>query len=202
MLHMIEHNSRGLTGEAVIATAESTTASPLAVAISLAASPLAVAVSLAASPLAVAISLAASPPALAADAPSWNGWYKLTFHTDQKSGTSIAANQPETPYTASYKFSTDCSSGQCVATVLDGPTPKSNVAQSTKFDWTGTQWSRSGSWRWDCQLGDGTITFDPATSITTYTPQPDGSLTGTFQTTINSGACQGTVSIPVTATPS
>jgi hypothetical protein len=180
MLRMIEHRSRSMVSGAVIAIALSMTASPLA----------------------IAISLATPPLAAAADAPNWNGWYKLTFHTDQKSGTSMAASQRETPYTASYEFSTDCSSGQCVATVLDGPTPKSNVAQSTKFDWTGTQWSRTGSWRWDCQLGDGTITFDPATSITTYTPQPDGTLTGTFQTTINGGACQGTVSIPVTATPS
>jgi len=151
---------------------------------------------------AVILFLAASPLAAADTAPNWDGWYKLTFHTDQKSGTSMAASQAETPYTASYKFATDCSSGQCVASVEDGPTPKNNVASTTKFDWTGTQWSRSSSWRWDCQLKDGTITFDPATSITTYTPQPDGSLTGTFQTTINSGECQGTISIPVTATPS
>lgn len=152
--------------------------------------------------IAMAVAMTAPPLAVADDASTWNGWYKLTFHTDQKSGTSLAASQAETPYTASYEFTTDCSSGQCVATVIDGPTPKENVSRATKFDWTGTQWSRSASWRWDCQLDDGTITFDPSTSTTTYTPQPDGSLTGTFQTTINSGACQGTVSIPVTATPS
>ena len=38
--------------------------------------------------------------------------------------------------------------------------------------------------------------------MTTYTPQPDGTLAGTFQTTIDSGACQGTVAIPLTAVPS
>jgi len=140
-------------------------------------------------------------PSAGADPASWNGWYKLTFHTDQKSGTSMAASQQETPYTASYLFATDCSSGSCVASVTDGPTPKDNVTSTTKFDWTGSQWSRTNDWRWDCQLSDGTITFDPATSVTTYTPQSDGSLTGTFQTTINSGACQGTVTIPVTAVP-
>jgi hypothetical protein len=85
--------------------------------------------------------------------------------------------------------------------VLDGPTPKGNATQSTTFTWTGSQWSRSNSWRWDCTLPDGTITYDPASSVTTYKPQPDGSLAGTFQTTIDSGACQGAVNIPVTAVP-
>ena len=143
--------------------------------------------------------IAIAPAASADPAPDWNGWYKITFHTDQKTGTSSAAKQAEQPYTAWYKFATDCSSGTCVASVVDGPTPKDNVPQSTKFDWTGSQWSRTNSWRWDCALGDGTITFDPASSVTTYNPQPDGSLTGTFGTNIGSGACQGTVYIPITA---
>lgn len=141
-------------------------------------------------------------PIVGADQPSWNGWYQLTFHTDQKSGTSMAATQRETPYTAAYLFSTNCSSGQCIASVVDGPTPKDNVTSTVKFDWTGSQWSRTNDWRWDCQLGDGTITFDPANSVTSYVPQPDGSLAGTFQTTISDGACKGTVAIPVTAVPS
>ncbi|MGY4709233.1 Rv2253 family sensor-like surface protein [Mycolicibacterium sp. CBM1] len=149
--------------------------------------------------LAVATLLSAAPAH--ADEAFWGGWYKITFHTDQKSGTSIAAGQQEMPYTASYKITTDCSSGTCVASVLDGPTPKDNVAQTTTFQWTGSQWTRSNSWRWDCTLPDGTITYDPANSVTTYAPQSDGSLAGTFTTTIDSGACQGTVTIPVTATP-
>ncbi|MFM8598055.1 MAG: hypothetical protein ACKOB8_03500 [Mycobacterium sp.] len=150
-----------------------------------------------------AILLGAAPVALAAPdtSPTWNGWYRITFHTDQKTGTSTAAQQSETPYTAWYEFSTDCSSGTCVATANDGPTPKDNVPQATSFEWTGSQWSRSNSWRWDCQLGDGTVTFDPAKSVTTYAPQADGSLTGTFATNIGSGACQGTVYIPLTAAP-
>ena len=146
-------------------------------------------------------SLVAAPIAQADETPYWGGRYKVTFHTDQKSGTSIAATQTETPYTASYMFTTDCSSGECVASAIDGPTPKQNVSRSTKFDWTGSQWSRSNSWNWDCLLPDGTITFDPANSVTTYVPQSDGSLAGTFLTTISSGACQGTVSIPLTAVP-
>lgn len=139
-------------------------------------------------------------PTVRAD-PNWNGRYNVTFHTDQKTGTSVAATQPETPYTASYLFTTDCSSGTCVASATEGPTPKDNVSTSTKFDWTGTEWSRSNPWRWDCLLPDGTITYDPADSVTTYVPQPDGTLTGTFRTTIASGACEGTVSIPLTAAP-
>jgi hypothetical protein len=146
-------------------------------------------------------SLVVAPIAQADETPYWGGRYKVTFHTDQKSGTSIAATQSEAPYTVGYMFTTDCTSGECVASALDGPTPKDNVSPSTKFDWTGSRWSRSSSWNWDCQLPDGTITFDPANSVTNYVPQSDGSLAGTFQTTISSGACQGTVSIPLTAVP-
>ncbi|MCV7229409.1 hypothetical protein [Mycolicibacterium komossense] len=153
----------------------------------------------------IAIAVLASGPLLIApfasadDTAYWDGMYKVTFHVDQKSGTSIAATQQETPYTATYTFKTDCSSGKCVAAVVDGPTPKDNVAQSVAFDWTGSQWTRSEGWKWDCALPDGTITYDQAYSLTNYIPQPDGSLTGTFQTTISTGACQGTVSIPVSA---
>ena len=147
------------------------------------------------------IAAAAAPPAHADPAPQWNGWYRVTFHVDQKSGSSMAAGQPEEPYTVSYRFGTDCSSGTCQAAVLNGPGAKDNVEQSVKFDWTGTQWSHTNGWRWDCLLPDGTITFDPARSVTTYSPQPDGTLTGTFATNIGSGACQGTVYIPMTAVP-
>lgn len=148
-----------------------------------------------------AVALAFAPAAVADPAPAWNGWYKITFHTDQKTGTSTAAKQGEQAYTAWYKFATDCSSGACFASVVDGPTPKDNVPQSNRFEWTGTQWTRSETWRWDCLLPDRTVTFDPATSVTNYTPQSDGSLTGTFGTNIGGGACQGTVYIPLTAVP-
>lgn len=156
----------------------------------------------AAASIVVGLSLLLAPPAAGDPAPDWDGWYKITFHTDRKTGTSAAAAQSEIPYTAWYKFSTDCSSGTCTASIVDGPTPKDNVAAATTFEWTGTQWSRTTSWRWDCLLADRTITFDPASSVTNYTPQPDGSLTGTFATNIGSGTCEGTVYIPVTAIPS
>lgn len=150
---------------------------------------------------AVAAVVASAPVALADPAPNWNGWYRITFHTDQKQGTSVAAGQSEEPYTVWYRMATDCSSGTCVATVVDGPATKDNVSSSTMFDWTGTQWSRTNNWRWDCLLPDRTITYDPASSTTTYSPQPDGSLKGTFATNIGSGACEGTVYIPLTAVP-
>jgi hypothetical protein len=150
---------------------------------------------------ALATAAAAAPAAGADPAPNWNGWYRITFHTDQKSGSSMAAGQSEEAYSVTYRFGTDCSTGACQAAVLDGPGAKDNVVQSVKFDWTGTQWSHTNSWRWDCLLPDDTITFDPARSVTTYSPQSDGTLTGTFATNIGSGACQGTVYIPLTAVP-
>ena len=156
---------------------------------------------------AVAVSAAAlaalvtSGVANAEPAPNWNGWYKVTFHTDQKTGTSMAASQSEEAYTAWYRFATDCTSGTCVASVDDGPTPKANADEATAFTWDGSAWTRSSTWRWDCLLPDRTITFDQASSVTTYTPQSDGSLTGTFSTNIGGGACAGTVYIPVTAVP-
>ena len=155
----------------------------------------------AAGALALAASLTVAPAASAGPAPTWDGWYRVTFHTDQKTGTSVAARQSEEAYTAWYRFGTDCSSGACIASVLEGPAPKDNASKNTTFDWTGSQWSRTDGWRWDCLLPDRTITFDPASSVTTYNPQPDGSLTGTFSTNIGSGACEGTVYIPLTATP-
>ena len=124
----------------------------------------------------------------------------MTFHTDQKSGTSIAATQPETPYTASNMCTTDCSSGECVASAIDGPTPKENVSRWTKFDWTGSQWSRSTSWNWDCLLPEGPSARSGELGDQ-LVPQSDGSLAGAFQTTISSGACQGTVSIPLPPYP-
>jgi len=154
------------------------------------------------SAVAVSVVVAAAAPVAHADpAPQWNGWYRITFHVDQKTGSSMAARQPEEPYTVSYQFATDCSSGTCQAAVIGGTGAKDNVEKSVKFDWTGSQWSHTSGWRWDCLLPDGTITFDPARSVTTYSPQPDGTLVGSFATNIGSGACQGTVYIPMTAVP-
>ena len=119
-----------------------------------------------------------SPLAQADETPFWGGWYKITFHTDQKSGTSIAATQQETPYTVWYKITTTCSGGKCVASVIDGPTPKDNVVQSVTFDWTGSAWSRSNDWSWDCTHPDGTTTLDPANSVTASPPSHSPTPTG------------------------
>ncbi|HEY2399331.1 MAG TPA: hypothetical protein VGI23_03200, partial [Steroidobacteraceae bacterium] len=43
-----------------------------------------------------------SPAAFAGQASAWNGPYLLTFAANQKTGTSMAARQPETAQRASY----------------------------------------------------------------------------------------------------
>jgi hypothetical protein len=48
-------------------------------------------------------------------------------------------------------------------------------------------------------MSDDTIKWNPARADVRYTPQPDGSLSGTMHTEILSGACQGTVDMTMTA---
>jgi hypothetical protein len=49
-------------------------------------------------------------------------------------------------------------------------------------------------------MPDTTIEWDPARADVRYTPQPDGSLSGTMHTDILSGrACQGTLEMNMTA---
>jgi hypothetical protein len=143
-----------------------------------------------------------APEALAGDASSWNGPYLLTFSADQKTGTSMAARQPEYAQRASYSFTSSCATGVCVATVSDPPAPKNQYMQrSVQYAWNGSQWVQQMSWKWDCPLLGGFVEHDPATSITALTPGPNGTLTGVFHTVISSGACKGTVDMPVSATP-
>ena len=139
---------------------------------------------------------------LALAEPSWNGRYEITFFTAQKSGTSMAANQPESMHVDVYTFSSSCSSGQCVATITDGPAPRNpTVPQLVQFTWDGSAWTSSSSWRWACLLPDGTVEWSPASSTTRYTPKPDGTLMGEWHTDIASGACQGTLDMPMEAVP-
>jgi hypothetical protein len=49
-------------------------------------------------------------------------------------------------------------------------------------------------------MPDTTIQWNPARADVRYTPQPDGSLSGTMHTEILSGACQGTLDMNMTAT--
>ena len=56
-------------------------------------------VALCAAPLAAAL-----PPIASADNPSWNGEYAITFMVGPKSGTSLAAGDPEEQHTKNYGF--------------------------------------------------------------------------------------------------
>jgi hypothetical protein len=143
-----------------------------------------------------------SPAAFAGEASSLDGPYLLTFSANQKTGTSMAARQPETAQRASYSFTSSCSTGVCVATVNNPPPPKNQYMQrSVQYTWNGSQWVQQMNWKWDCPLLGGFVQHDPARSITALTPGPNGALTGVFHTDIVSGACKGTVDMPVSATP-
>jgi hypothetical protein len=146
-------------------------------------------------------SLWLAPAALAAD-PLWNGQYILTLSANAKAGTSKAVRQPETAVRSTVSISSTCVSGKCTATVNDPPPPKNDsMPRNIEFTWNGSQWVREMTWKWDCLLPDGTTEFDPAKSLTAYTPGANGVLTGVFHTDISSGACKGNVDMPVTAAP-
>jgi len=147
--------------------------------------------------LALALSLS---PAASADAASWNGEYVITFIVGPKAGTSIAAGQPEGQYTDTYTFESSCSGGKCTATIIGGPPPRNpTVPQPVQFTWDGSSWTQVSDFQWDCMMPDETIQWSPAHADVRYTPQSDGSLSGTMRTEIASGACQGTVEMNMTA---
>jgi len=147
--------------------------------------------------LAVALLLA---PIASADAPSWNGQYAITFIVGPKDGTSVAAAQPEVQYTDIYTFRSSCASGKCIATIIGGPPPRNpTVPQPVQFTWDGSSWTQINDFQWDCMMPDTSIQWSPARGTTRYTPQPNGSLSGTMHTEILSGACQGTLDIDMTA---
>jgi hypothetical protein len=147
--------------------------------------------------LAIAVSL---PPTASADSPSWNGEYAVTYIVGPKSGTSMAAGQPEQQYTINYGFESSCASGKCTATITSGPRPKNpTIPQPARFTWDGSSWTQVFDFQWDCSMPDGTIEWNPARGTVRYTPQADGSLSGTMNSEIFSGACQGTVGMQMTA---
>jgi hypothetical protein len=140
------------------------------------------------------------PAAGFADEPSWNGEYAITFMVGPKSGTSIAAGDPESQHTDTYGFSSSCTGGKCTATIISGPPPSNpTVPQPVQFTWDGSAWTQVSDFQWDCMMPDTTIEWDPAHADVRYTPQPDGTLAGTMHTNISGGACQGTVEIHMTA---
>jgi hypothetical protein len=140
------------------------------------------------------------PAAGFADEPSWNGEYAITFMVGPKSGTSIAAGDPESQHTDTYGFSSSCTGGKCTATITSGPPPSNpTVPQPVQFTWDGSAWTQVSDFQWDCMMPDTTIEWDPAHADVHYAPQPDGTLAGTMHTNISSGACQGTVEMHMTA---
>jgi len=147
----------------------------------------------------LAFALSVSPPA-SADAASWNGEYAITFIVGPKSGTSVAAGQPESQYTDTYTFSSSCANEKCTATIIAGPAPRNpTVPQPVQFTWDGSSWTQSTEFQWDCMMPDTTIEWSPARADVRYTPQSDGTLSGTMHTEILSGECQGTVEMNMTA---
>ena len=140
-------------------------------------------VGLCAASLATALSL---PSTASADPPSWNGEYAITFIVGPKSGT--------------YGFRSSCTSGKCTATIISGPPPRNpTVPQPVQFTWDGSSWTQVSDFQWDCMMPDETIQWNPARADVRYTPQLDGSLSGTMHTEILSGFCQGTVDMHMTA---
>ncbi|CAM4092144.1 hypothetical protein MB901379_03019 [Mycobacterium basiliense] len=147
-------------------------------------------------------SLCVAPVAYAGEVAAWNGDYILTLAANAKTGTSVAASQPEFAHRTSVSISSTCSAGVCVATVNNPPPPKNDsMPRSIEFTWNGSQWVREMTWKWDCLLPDGTIEYDPAKSLSVYTPGQYGILTGVFHTDIYSGTCKGNVDMPLSAKP-
>ncbi|ODQ98536.1 hypothetical protein BST27_15355 [Mycobacterium intermedium] len=143
-----------------------------------------------------------APAAHASEVAAWNGEFIMTLGANAKTGTSIAAGQNEFAHRTMASISSTCAAGLCVATVNNPAPPKNDTMPRTiEFIWNGAQWVRQFAWKWDCLLPDGTIEYDPAESITVYTPGEYGILTGAFHTDILSGACKGNVDMPVSAKP-
>ncbi|MCV7195895.1 hypothetical protein [Mycobacterium angelicum] len=147
-------------------------------------------------------SLCLAGAASAGDTATWNGDYILTLSANAKTGTSIAASQPEPAKQISVSMSSTCATGVCIATVNNPAPPKNDsMPKSIEFVWNGAQWVRQMEWKWDCLLPDGTVEYDPAKSTSVYTPGQNGTFTGLFHTDIFSGACQGSVEMPLSAKP-
>lgn len=139
-------------------------------------------------------------PGVSADPASWNGEYAITFIVGPKSGTSVAAGQPEQQHTETYGFQSSCAGGTCTATITSGPPPSNpTVPQPVRFTWDGSAWTQASDFQWQCMMPDDTIEWNPAHAEVRYTPQADGTLAGTMRTEIASGACQGTVEMNMTA---
>jgi hypothetical protein len=151
---------------------------------------------------AMAIAIFGTPAfAVHAAMPSWSGKYSLVRYAAEKSGTSVAASQTEPAFSADYVFVTSCSAGKCIATATDGPIPENpTLPTPSHYTWDGARWVEHFDFQWDCYMGEGVPkVWAPAKSWAFYTPQPDGSLRGTWHTDISGGPCRGSVEMPVAA---
>jgi hypothetical protein len=147
-------------------------------------------------------SVCLAPAASASQAASWNGQYLLTISSDAKTGTSMAARGPEFAQRGSYSFSSNCTTGVCIARVDNAPAPRNQyMPRGGQYTWNGSQWVQQTTWNMGCQLPNGAMESDPARSITAYTPSARGVLNGRFHTDILNGACRGSMDMPVTAVP-
>jgi hypothetical protein len=150
--------------------------------------------------LAVGVLAGAVAPAQAAGQ-AWTGRYSMVTLASQKGGTSLSARQREPDFSAVFTLSTSCAA-VCVATAAGPPSSNPTVPSPPRFIWDGQQWKATYDWAWQCSLDDSTPSeWSPATSFTYYTPQPDGSLRGMWHTDIATGACRGSVVMPVAAVP-
>ncbi len=133
----------------------------------------------------------------------WNGKFSLVRYAASKTGTSMAARQYEPDFSDVYMFSTDCSTGTCVSTVIDGPKPANpTLPLPPRYTWDGARWVHVYDWQWDCYMGEGVPKqWNPAHSVAYYTPQADGTLRGTWRTDIDGGPCDGSVIMNVAAVP-
>ncbi len=149
----------------------------------------------------VAMCLLPAAPAAAAGQ-VWNGPYTMVTYASKKAGTSAAASQPEQDFSARFVLTTSCATGRCVATAAGPGSSNPTVPQPQRFVWNGENWTFSYDWQWECNRGEGVPrVYSPASSWIFYTPQPDGTLTGTWYTDILSGPCRGNVIMPVGAFP-
>ena len=142
-------------------------------------------------------------PAVAHADQGWNGRYSLIRYAASKTGTSLAARQAEPDFSDVYTFQTSCGTGVCLATVTGGPAPKNpTLPVPPVYRWDGTSWVHTYDWQWDCYMGEGVPkVYKPAHSVAVYTPQADGTLTGTWRTDITGGPCNGSVIMKVAAVP-
>lgn len=141
--------------------------------------------------------VAGAAPAHAAPHP-WTGQYSMVTYASQKGGTSAAARQGEGDFGAVFAVTTSCAGGACVATALGPASSNPTVPHPLRYSWDGQQWKTSYDWVWQCAADS---QWSPARSFTYYAPRADGSLRGMWHTDIASGACRGSVVMPVAAHP-